>query len=141
MTLADAIRLGSAQHPQAFGGYYEHNGGDVTAVCAVGAAMLVWGIFHTRTGKLRRPSVVEDHVHEVFAHYDLFKARGSACPQVGCEAFLNTRLCLIAHLNDDHKWSREAIADWLDEHRDGVPCVDGATPNVQHLKTKARRAA
>ena len=29
----------------------------------------------------------------------------------------NTRvheLCLIGHLNDDHRWTREAIADWLD---------------------------
>jgi hypothetical protein len=33
-----------------------------------------------------------------------------ACGKVGAECHLT----LLAHLNDDHRWTRERIADWLD---------------------------
>ena len=37
------------------------------------------------------------------------------CPQFTCgDQYCLTSLCI--HLNDDHEWSREAIAEWLDPH-------------------------
>jgi hypothetical protein len=35
------------------------------------------------------------------------------CPEAGCRKQLLLD-SLIIHLNDDHRWSRERIADWVD---------------------------
>ena len=37
------------------------------------------------------------------------------CPAENCKKKLSLA-ALIVHLNDDHRWSREQIADWVD-HR------------------------
>lgn len=34
-----------------------------------------------------------------------------SCPACPCSAYLGS---LLIHLNDDHGWSRESIADWLE---------------------------
>lgn len=40
-------------------------------------------------------------------------SKPSVCPVKGC-GDLGTVRAVIIHLNDSHKWTREAIADWLD---------------------------
>ena len=98
--LADFIRAGSQRGPQCFGSYFDERGGS----CALGA--VYEGVYHLpRThGKL-----IPEHLERLFRCLDEVTKR---CPHENC----NKRLPLaplIVHLNDDHRWTREQIADWL----------------------------
>lgn len=87
MKASEAIRLGVLYRPtQAFG-----EAGDGNAACVIATAMAV--------GYYGMPDLFDDPNGS--PHYP-------ACP-AGCE-----RLGLPLHLNDDHRWSRERIADWLE---------------------------
>ncbi len=88
--LAEAIRRGSLLLPQAFGRCFEKNGEGVNiGSCALGAAIM--GGFPVPNAHL--PS----------------QPRG-LCPScVGTYGSI-----LVQHLNDDHGWERERIADWLE---------------------------
>ena len=99
LELADAIAEGARRRPhQAFGEYFSDQGGS----CALGAAY---------EGAYSLP----DDVHAVRPRLDrLFDCLENVrrkCPS-GC----NKRLPLnsiILHLNDDHRWTREQIVEWL----------------------------
>jgi hypothetical protein len=100
--LAEFIRAGSQRGPQCFGSYFDEKGGS----CALGA--VYEGVYHLpRThGKL-----IPDHLERLFRCLDEMTKR---CPHENC----NKRLPLapmIVHLNDDHRWTREQIADWLSQ--------------------------
>jgi len=100
--LAEFIRAGSRRGPQCFGSYFDEKGGS----CALGA--VYEGVYHLpRThGKL-----IPDHLERLFRCLDEMTKR---CPHENC----NKRLPLapmIVHLNDDHRWTREQIADWLSQ--------------------------
>ena len=56
--------------------------------------------------------VVTEWVNSAF-YEDLF--RNACCPSGLCDAWKVSIGCLVTHLNDEHGWSREQIADWLDE--------------------------
>ena len=84
---------------QCFGSYFDEKGGS----CALGA--VYEGVYHLprHHGKL-----VPDHLERLFRCLDEVVKK---CPQ-GC----NKRLPLapmIVHLNDDHRMTREQIAEWL----------------------------
>lgn len=84
--LAEAIRAGCKLRPlQCFGMSYD----GPLAACAIGAARLI-----TKRRDDGPPVGV------------------GRCPE-GCTTF-NGYLFLVLHLNDDHRWSREKIADFLD---------------------------
>lgn len=93
MRLSEAIRLGAMMRPQAFGHYsLQHKGS-----CAMVAAAEVEG-------------------SEYRAYCDLINLAYNyaplSCPACSHEARI---FCgLVAHLNDNHRWTREAIADWVD---------------------------
>lgn len=92
MTLSDAIRLGAMMKPQAFGSLRDESG----ATCAMGAAEDALG---------RRP-------YAVFPKHPALRAVCPACAYAPTQ--LNGCLYTIAHLNDAHHWTREAIADWVE---------------------------
>ena len=87
--LAEAIRRGCVARPiQAFGSMWVGE----NAACALGAA--------------------------IEAHFAGRHDAARECPDCGAPAmhgFGPKSLCLLAHLNDDHRWTRERIADWLDQ--------------------------
>lgn len=98
MKLSDAIRLGALLHPQCFGSMTRWRYGgelpsavgddEVIGTCALGAA-------------------------EAAGYGDVFYSGDAdmACPE--CPQWTNGLAQVIAHLNDWHRWSREAIADWV----------------------------
>jgi hypothetical protein len=97
--LADAILAGSKRGPQCFGSYFDERGGS----CALGAAYD--GIYllpphHEHA----RPN----HLERLFRCLDDLSKR---CPG-GCRKQLPLA-AMIVHLNDDHQWTREQIAEWL----------------------------
>lgn len=57
----------------------------------------------------------------------------SVCPAKGCErAHPKLLEYLIIHLNDDHRWTRESIADWLDTLDIDLTVQRKETPNADH---------
>jgi len=98
--LAEAILDGTAHRPdQAFGHYYEGR----RASCALGAAY---------EGMYRLPSEAEGirprHLERLF---DCLEHTLRTCPE-GCRKRLPLG-AIILHLNDDHHWTRERIAQWI----------------------------
>jgi len=92
---SEAIRLGCLIAPvQIFNdGYVDGAGG----ACGVGAGVLGMGWDASRHfGRFGRFEMLLDGLPPV-------------CPVAGCEFEEGN----IVHLNDDHRWSRERIADWL----------------------------
>ena len=98
--LAEYIRAGSTRGPQCFGSYFDDKGGS----CALGA--VYDAVYHQprQHGKL-----ITDHLERLFRSLDEVTKR---CPHEGCKKRLPLAPMLV-HLNDDHVWTREQIADWL----------------------------
>jgi hypothetical protein len=108
--LAEAIRKGAGRRPdQAFGQYFVGR----RASCALGAAY---------EGMYRLPAEAEGvrprHLERLF---DCLEYALRTCPE-GCKKRLPLG-AMILHLNDDHRWARERIAQWVSPPP--VPRVDG----------------
>ena len=91
--------------PQCFGSYFDEKGGS----CALGA--VYEGVYHLprQHGKL-----IPDHLERLFRCLDEMTKK---CPQ-GCSKRLPLA-SMIVHLNDDHRLSREQIAEWLTQESSG----------------------
>jgi hypothetical protein len=103
--LAEFIRAGSSRGPQCFGSYFDEQGGS----CALGA--VYEGVYHLprQHGKL-----IPDHLERLFRCLDEMTKK---CPQ-GCAKRLPLA-SMIVHLNDDHRMTREQIAEWLTQESNG----------------------
>jgi hypothetical protein len=103
--LAAAMRKGAALRPQCFTTYFETDGTSGSwvpvASCALGAA------YEGKTGMVDW-NLTRNELLNLFPEA---AGRGCICPACGA---LFTVAPLVTHLNDDHHWTREAIADWLD---------------------------
>ena len=98
--LAQAILDGSHARPdQAFGDYFLGR----RASCALGAAYE--GMYHL---PLDATGIRPKHLERLF---DCLEYTLRNCPE-GCRKRLSLG-AMILHLNDDHRWTREAIAAWV----------------------------
>jgi hypothetical protein len=102
--LAQFIRAGAKRRPdQAFGDYYRGR----SASCALGAAYEGMYRLPDQAGGVRPTKDLE-------WFFDCLEGSVRRCPGGdGCKKTLSLASILV-HLNDDHKWSREQIATWLD---------------------------
>lgn len=104
MDLAAAMREGATRRPQAFGDYFRKTPAGLGS-CALGAA------YEALSGRSAN-WFQADEVSRALVDTLPCLVEDATCP-VGCNS--NWRLIdAVAHLNDDHRWTREAIADWLD---------------------------
>jgi hypothetical protein len=124
MKLSEAIRLGSMLGPQVRG----RLGNATDGTCAIGAAAVAGVPTETRIsdgtiiigepryGVGRGPRIsrvpkgesyeaVAEHIAVIFRHE-------TDCP-AGCGLNGEQVFTLIPHLNDDHEWTRERIADFV----------------------------
>jgi hypothetical protein len=131
MTLPDAIRKGAEQIPgQARWTWFEFDSeGRAVSACAMAAAYA--GIYGAPTreeweGEGSRMVCRLLNLAEFQA-----RRRGQGCP--ACPNYGSTESedrplyseglsLVLSHLNDEHHWTREEIADWLDA-RAGVPVL------------------
>lgn len=91
MRLSEAIRLGAMLKPQGFGVLRDASG----ATCALGAALDAIGHGENYTAAyIEFPICRASLIHPV---------RGGA--SIG--------MYVLMTLNDDHRWTREQIADWV----------------------------
>lgn len=106
MTLADAIRKGAMQRPQAREFMFSRTA-DVRS-CALGAAYE--GVYGTvDSGPISQAG-------ELCLAFPELNTAHVYCPTCGEGASL--WYVVGDHLNDSHGWTREAIADWLDSRPD-----------------------
>jgi hypothetical protein len=110
MLLSEAIREGAKKRPQNFEWYFSRVGSGVVTSCALGAAFESW------YGEPNDGIAVSDILYREFPVLNSIIAR---CPTgtPGCKLYLCgievEVYATIGHLNDDHKWSREQIADYV----------------------------
>jgi hypothetical protein len=98
--LAEAILHGVVGRPeQAFGEYFHGH----RASCALGAAYDGMYVLPREAGGLR-----PIHLERLF---DCLEYTLRSCPE-GCKKRLALG-SMILHLNDDHHWTRERIAQWV----------------------------
>lgn len=104
MKLSDAIRLGSMIRPQGFDKYWP----DGKTSCALGAAFEAGGL----RGHIEKAynGDVTGLLPPIWA---TFLEAGQQCPLCSWGNQTIPTLSVITHLNDDHKWTRERIADWV----------------------------
>lgn len=107
MRLSEAIRLGAMLRPQGFGELFTRHG-DQIASCAFGAA--------DEALTVEEPDASHDDA-EISPVYRLYPF--VSWMHVDCPACVRRRWraepveSIVHHLNDDHRWTREAIADWV----------------------------
>ncbi len=98
LTLSQAIRLGAMLHPQTFGQMEMcDDATTIVATCALGAARVALG----------------DAAYQRVLDCD---STITCCPCLDCQRRAREPEpfhLLITHLNDFHRWTREAIADWI----------------------------
>jgi hypothetical protein len=100
--LAKAMAEGLSRRPdQAFGNYFVGR----RASCALGAAY---------EGLYRLPEeagqILPRRLERLF---DCLEGTSRRCPEEGCRKKVMLA-AIIVHLNDDHRWSRERIAAWVE---------------------------
>ncbi len=106
MRLSEAIRLGAMNKPQGFGWY-----DDGAATCAMGAAM-------EAVGCSKQPLITK-------RMWPVLVQSPASCPACDLVLHGSDRLfavgAIVVHLNDEHRWKREQIADWVEslEQRSG----------------------
>ena len=105
MKLSEAIRLGATLGPQTFTQWRGQN----DSTCAIGAAMAAIGLKNGLSGDVEKRW---PELRRIMVEYPTNKSR--------CCLFT-----AILFLNDNERWSREQIADWVasvepqDEQTDG----------------------
>lgn len=109
MKLYEAIRLGAMLKPQCFG----HLVTFVPArTCALGAALDAVGTLATVKGFFASMAALDEHFPELMSVE-------VKCPGHICVKHLThqtyTLAGAITHLNDYHHWTREQIADWVEQ--------------------------
>ena len=115
--LASAIRAGASRRPdQAFGDYF------VGTPSVMRARRRVQG--DVSPGHRHQRPAPHEGLHEFF---DCLEGIIRACPVEGCKKRLLLS-AMIVHLNDHHEWSRERIADWLEENGAAKPVAAGNQP-------------
>jgi hypothetical protein len=124
MKLSEAIRLGAMMRPQAFGALqrtrrkYWVFGEPVRQSCALGAAIEAIGgcgarveFANTDQETLRGNVKAGEQITILEAPPEWTELSAKTLCPVCAEPDSVRRL--ITHLNDTHRWSREAIADWV----------------------------
>jgi hypothetical protein len=101
MKLSDAIRLGAMMKPQA----YEESGEQGS--CVLRAAADAVGIRDQCRDAVRYLDYAA--LGHRFPELLLCSWRCPACKRVTPDNLMH----LLYHLNDDHQWTRERIADWV----------------------------
>lgn len=100
MKLSEAIRAGAKMKPQAFGTLFNLRG----ETCAIGAALdAVGGMYVSMYGSF---PILQKPITEC----PLCNDAKPADSDVPCKNFGQ----VVAHINDVHKLSREAIAEWVE---------------------------
>lgn len=104
MKLSDCMREGAKRSGQAFGALQTVDG----RTCAMGAAMLGGGMIINEQFGPWVPAI-----YELWSQFPWLRTVLADCPECG-PGWRETVYGIAIHVNDNHHWTRERIADWLD---------------------------
>jgi hypothetical protein len=108
MKLSDAIREGAKEVKQGFGSYF-YKQGQTQYACALGAASLGLAAVMKET--------IDPETYSFIPEFETPR-RTSRCPVPDCLGYCSNHNCqvddLVIHLNDEHEWTFDQIADWID---------------------------
>jgi hypothetical protein len=104
MKLSEAIRLGAMMKPQAY-----HSGAWDGKSCALRAAADALGIPDLQCAR-SGPQVL--NYYELQQRWPRL-AEQADCPACCCRH--GSLLSVVFHLNDSYRWTREQIADWVEQ--------------------------
>lgn len=110
-SLSEAIREGAKMNPQCFS-VYANDG----ATCALGAAVTAIG----------SPEILAIGwpMEFLWNQFPYISRLSAECPVDECQTCAATEfLGVIAHINDEHRWTREQIADWLETEEEKIGYV------------------
>lgn len=113
-SFSDAIRAGAKLRPQGYG-YFLQEGRS----CAFGAGREA----------ACDPDAHYSEVYRMYPYLDVMKDQ--SCPV--CQPFTvasHSLASIMFHLNDDHRWTREQIADWLQQEEDKLGYETITEPEV-----------
>lgn len=106
--LSEAIRLGSMLRPQAFGVFFDGLG-----TCAQGAALEAIGHHICDGNKHEAMAMAWPWAHCGHSESLHCTSRTHRCPE--CPTWNRCVSAVVAHLNNDHRWSRERIALYVEQ--------------------------
>lgn len=105
-SFSEAIREGSKLRPQGFGEFHADG-----KSCALGAGREA--IYGTTEGN-------QEHYDQIRALFPYMAETYTDCP--ACPLRLSL-FVITYHLNDDHRWAREQIANWLETEEEKLGYV------------------
>ena len=115
MKLWEAILAGSKLRPQTFGDFFQDHGS-----CALGAALEI----QYRSYDVRFLKKKDKYLTKIFP----VLKKVVTCPHFSeCSGPI---IAIIPHLNDEYRWSREAIAEWVKVQEDRLE-KDTEANNIQ----------
>jgi hypothetical protein len=121
LKLSEAIRLGAMMTTQAFGEIETEDG-----TCALGAAVQAAGcpremVTDFSRGLGTRPIPPGAQAMLIYIPYNWHQLliQDEACPECGLRSPMSRQ---IPHLNDEHRWTRERIADWIEPFEEKLAC-------------------
>jgi len=126
MKLSEAMRLGAMMRPQAFGVLINR---DTGGTCAIGAVMDAVGIL----GQFG----AHGRLQEVYPELTFQSVGGTINPITGA---VYSRWQTIVDLNNYHKWTRERIADWIEQTFETPQSKEGGDVNEQQCDTGSAAA-
>lgn len=112
-SFSEAIREGARLHLQGVEYYFSSN-----KSCAVGAGLEAMFGLESRYGG--EPDLYADE-SDIIPLYPCLTETSVKCP--ACEGVNGMPISVIYHLNDDHRWTRERIADWLEKEEEKLGYV------------------
>ena len=142
MKLSEAMRLGAMLRPQAFGRLYSETrtgflglfGPRVKTSCALGAAYEAGNvpIVRVRPGGASTPcrgsSKAADLAYEPPPDWWRLLTSHAVCPDCPLTLVVSE---MIPHLNDEHRWPRPTIADFIATlEAASVPSTDPPSPSA-----------
>lgn len=113
MKLSAAILEGAGKRPQAINGdYFEAAFGEGVCSCALGAAFeAAFGEVWVERAREGTGAVIGMMLDDAFPVLNV----EAACPVGGCAWTTSNPVLgrIVSHLNDDHLWPRQEIADYV----------------------------
>lgn len=118
MKMSEAIFLGASLTKQAVNKFFVREHGVVVSTCAIGGALIAInaleeiGDFGDENNDFNVTPAIRKRWSWALDDFITPQLFHQPCP-AHCLGFLRTPVEMIAHLNDNHEWSRERIADWV----------------------------
>jgi len=108
MKLSEAMKLGAMVKPKGVDELFTINQRGELASCAIGAAI------DALYGEATESTDADGPAHEIYERFGFLQSIADCPACLWNDDFHGENVfAIVHHLNDDHNWTREQIADWV----------------------------